>query len=85
VATRAGGSPEIIQDHKNGLLVQPGNGPALAAGIEELLSDPVKAQRLAAEGHRTAMHEFHVDCMVERTIDAYEQLVGDGIKESIHS
>ena len=77
VATRAGGSPEIIRHRSNGLLVEPGSGPALAAAIEHLLSNPEESQQLAAEGHRTVLESFSVDAMVEQTLQSYHELLGN--------
>ena len=36
VATRVNGVPEIIEDGKNGILVDPGNAPALPAAIQRI-------------------------------------------------
>jgi glycosyltransferase involved in cell wall biosynthesis len=40
VGTRAGGIPELIDDEVNGLLVPPGDIPALAAALDRLMSNP---------------------------------------------
>lgn len=39
IATRAGGVPEIIQDNKNGLLVEPNNNKDLARALEKLMKN----------------------------------------------
>src|SRR5205085_5695165 len=48
VATRVGGVPEIVEDGRNGLLVEPGNIGAFAAAIEAFLSDRPLQDRLRA-------------------------------------
>jgi len=48
VATRTGGVPEIVEDGRNGLLVEPGNIGAFAAAIEAFLSDRPLQDRLRA-------------------------------------
>jgi glycosyltransferase involved in cell wall biosynthesis len=40
VSTDVGGIAEIVRDGENGLLVPPGNSPALAAAIKKIADDP---------------------------------------------
>jgi glycosyltransferase involved in cell wall biosynthesis len=54
VATRVGGVPEEVEDGRSGLLVPPGDPPALAEAIRIVLSDPALRARFAAEGSRRA-------------------------------
>ncbi len=46
VATRVGGTPELIEDSKTGLLVDSGDAVGLAAALQRLLEDPVLCQQL---------------------------------------
>jgi glycosyltransferase involved in cell wall biosynthesis len=48
VGARAGGIPDIVEDGRNGLLVEPGDARALAAAIERILVEPGLAERLGA-------------------------------------
>lgn len=48
VATRVGGIPELVVDGETGLLVPPGDLPALAQALDRLVADPVLAERLGA-------------------------------------
>ena len=75
VGTRAGGTPEVLCHDKNGLLVEPANGAALAGAIEELLSNPERGHRLAAEGRRTVLDSFSAENMVEKTLECYRDLL----------
>jgi glycogen synthase len=47
VATRVGGIPEVVEDGRTGLLVPPGDVPALASAIDRVLAEPDLAKRLA--------------------------------------
>jgi glycosyltransferase involved in cell wall biosynthesis len=53
VITPVGSIPEVITDHENGLLVQPGDVPALTAALAELISDDALRTRLAKSARAT--------------------------------
>ena len=54
VATRVGGTADLVHDGVNGLLVPPRDPAALAAAVSSILADPVAAARLSAAARRTA-------------------------------
>jgi glycosyltransferase involved in cell wall biosynthesis len=54
VATRAGGTPEIVEHEANGLLVDRGDPAALAAALERMLDEVGLAERLGAAAHASA-------------------------------
>jgi glycosyltransferase involved in cell wall biosynthesis len=66
VATAVGGTPELVQDGKNGRLIAPQDDDALHLVLSELLSTPLERQRLAV-GARQSLVSFSVDAMVEAT------------------
>jgi glycosyltransferase involved in cell wall biosynthesis len=54
VTTAVGAIPELVRDGESGLVVPPGEVPALAAAIARLLGDPALCARLAANARATA-------------------------------
>ncbi len=54
VASRVGGIPDLVEDGRNGLLVEPGDTGALAGALVHVLTDPELAQRLAGGAHASA-------------------------------
>jgi glycosyltransferase involved in cell wall biosynthesis len=46
IATRTGGVAEVLEDERNGLVVEPGDLDALTASIERFFADPELAARL---------------------------------------
>jgi len=75
VATRVGGVPDLIEDGVHGLLVDPGDEPALTAAIRRMLGDPEAARRMGEAARERRRHEFTVDLMVRRFEALYERLV----------
>jgi glycosyltransferase involved in cell wall biosynthesis len=75
VATRVGGTPDLVEDRQTGLLVPPADPPALAEAILDLLDTPGRAARMGAEGRRRAL-EFGMDRLIERTDALYCRALG---------
>jgi L-malate glycosyltransferase len=75
VATRVGGSPELVRDGVTGFLVPPQDPAALAKAIDELLSEPDRARRLGQAGRRRVAEHFSLERMVKDTERLYESLL----------
>ncbi len=75
VATRTNGAIECVEDGKTGLLCEIGNAEDLASKLDELLSDPERAEGMGRAGRIRAQstfsearyaNEFH--CMISEAI-----------------
>lgn len=75
IASRGGGTDEIIEHEKTGLLVEPGNAEQLADFIIELLSNKEKALFISANGQRNVFERFSNDKYVENTTRIYKELL----------
>lgn len=70
IATRTGGSPELIVDGESGVLVTPGDAHGIAAAIASLAADPARARRIGANGRRRIAEHFNL----QDSIAAHEAL-----------
>lgn len=75
VATRVGGTPEILDDGVTGLLVPPCDAPALAGAIGRLLENEALAQRLGEAARARAVQRFSMHQMVRQTEGLYRALL----------
>lgn len=75
VATRVGGTPEIIHDGEDGIMIPPGNAEAIAEAVSRIIEDPSLAARLSAKGRGRAEEAFSLDAMVRHTQDLYLELL----------
>jgi len=78
VSSAIAGTDELIEDGRDGLLVAPGDAPALAAALRRLLADAGLRAAFAAAGRRRVEAEFTRERMAERVTGVYEELLGSG-------
>ncbi|MGE0448246.1 MAG: glycosyltransferase [Vicinamibacterales bacterium] len=76
VATRAGGIPEVVDEGRSGLLVEPRDARQLAAAILRLLSDRALRERMAEAGYLRVRERFTVERMVAETASIYARIAG---------
>ena len=74
VATRVGGLPDVIEDGRDGVLVEPGDPRALAGAIGGVLGEPDFAAQLGAAARRRQVGEFGIDVTVRAVERIYEGL-----------
>ena len=81
VASRVGGIPEIVVEGESGYLVDyDADEPrafttALAARIQELLSDPARASKMGKAGRQRVMDRFGWPSIAAGTLDLYNSLL----------
>jgi len=64
VATRVGGTPEVVLDGETGLLVPPGDPVALAQAILRIGRDPERGLRMGQAGRGRVEQQFDIRRMV---------------------
>ncbi len=75
VATQVGGSPEIVEDGVNGLLVPPADAEALAGAICRLLENRALAGNLGQAGRRRVFTHYSLEQAVATTERLYRDLL----------
>ncbi len=61
LATRFSGIPELIVDGETGMMVPPGDAPALAEGLARMIADPDLRLRLGRAGERRVRQDFDMN------------------------
>jgi glycosyltransferase involved in cell wall biosynthesis len=64
IATRGGGATEIIEHRRTGLLVNPGDVPALVEAISWSLAAREQANEMARRGREAAQQRFSLEAMM---------------------
>jgi glycosyltransferase involved in cell wall biosynthesis len=75
IATRGGGSCEIIRDKENGLLIEPFSENELIENIICLHNNPLKRNELGINAKNTVINYFSIEKMLENYLQLYDSLI----------
>ncbi len=76
VATRVGGTPEVVEHGRTGLLVPPEDPAALAGALRRMALDPAARRSFGRRGRDRVQSEFSLERMAERILDLYCEVLG---------
>lgn len=71
LATRVGGTPEVVVDGETGLLVPPSDPHQLAAALTALVGNRTRARDMGQAALRQARAQFGIDRQVRRTVELW--------------
>ena len=75
VATRLEGSTDgLIDDHVNGLLIEPDDEAGMTASLQRLLTDADVAARLGAPRADTVLERYSIEKTAALWLAAYQEL-----------
>jgi glycosyltransferase involved in cell wall biosynthesis len=77
VATAVGGTPELIEDGRSGLLVPPGDSAALAAGISRVMASPGLARTLGRNACERVHAAFSFSAQAQQYCRFFEDVLAD--------
>jgi starch synthase len=80
LASRVGGIPEVVADGVTGMLIDYTTDSTLfeskiAAGINEMMSDPERLKKFGIAGRARAISEFGWDAVAAATIALYRSVL----------
>ena len=74
VASRVGGTSEIVVDGETGFLVPSRSPSELSRALQRLAASPQTRARLAANGRRRCVETFGINTMAANYVDRYREL-----------
>lgn len=75
VATRVGGTPEIVDDGTDGFLVEPDDAATMIEKVKILLSNEDLRRRFAENGRRKAKEKFSLRSVAQKHVAFYEKIL----------
>lgn len=77
VATDVGGTWELIEDQKTGVIVPPNDAAAFAKGVEQVLGwNSAECDTLTAAAYNHVMENFSIISVAAKHIELYKELMG---------
>lgn len=75
VATRVGGSPELVEDGKSGFLVDPESPDQIAKAVLKLLEDEGLSQEMGRKGRQKAREVFDIRDNTKNIREIYQEAI----------
>ena len=75
LASKTGGIPELIEDQRDGLLIEPGNIQLWADALDNVITNPELRRKLGQTGRERALRDFNLQRSVNRELDFFEGLL----------
>jgi len=75
ISTNIPPTPEIVNDGKNGILVEPNSPKAIAKAMEYIVKNPIKAQKMGENGYRNVVNNFHSNITHSKITKLYEKIL----------
>lgn len=75
IGAKAGGIPAVIDDQKDGVLVDFGDVPALIEAVRLLLVDKALNRRMGDNGRKKVSTQYNWESLTEKMLGVYEELL----------
>ena len=73
IASGVGGTPELVQNQINGVLLEPNDVDGIAGALETYFNDDVTRRKHGAASRNMAEHAFSIQQMVRQYCDVYKK------------
>jgi glycosyltransferase involved in cell wall biosynthesis len=74
VASRVGGTPEVVEDGETGMLVPPSDASALAEALASLVRSPEAMERMGHAGRQRVAERFGAERMASEIEEVYREV-----------
>lgn len=75
ISTNVGGIPKVIDNNKNGIMIEPGNKTELYNVIEKLIVDKQFKEKIAVAGYEKAKEKFNIENNIKEVYNIYVELM----------
>lgn len=75
ISTNVGGIPQVIDNNKNGILIEPGDKKQLYNSIEKLIKDKKFKEKIGNAGYEKANSKFNIENNINEIYSIYRELM----------
>jgi len=75
VVSNIGGLPEVVENNRTGIIVEPKNAEQAAEAINKLIADPELRLKMGEQGRKMVREKYEWNLCVEKLIQIYKGLV----------
>jgi len=75
IVTDVGGNPDIIENGKEGFLVEPGDYKTIAQYLKFLIENPVKRRKMSIAAREKAIREFDFNMMIKKYCNFFNYIL----------
>lgn len=75
ISTNVGSIPKVIENMKNGIVIEPGNKTELKKSIEKLINDKELCNKISKEAYSTANEKFNIKKNIDKIITLYDSII----------
>jgi glycosyltransferase involved in cell wall biosynthesis len=75
VVSNVGGLPEVVENNKTGIIIEPQNIEQTAEAIDRLTADPELRAEMGEQGRRMVQEKYEWNKCVDKVIEIYTNLV----------
>lgn len=76
IASRTGGTPELVNEGADGLLFDPGDWQALASHMQALIREPDLAAQMGKSGRAKVEERYSIRAYIESMLQIYAKVLG---------
>jgi len=76
VATGYSGTPELVRDRVDGLLIKERDLPGIMEALRQLATDPAARMSMGNSGHNRVAQLHDIDRLNDQLVDRYQELIG---------
>ena len=75
IAANVGGVPDLVEDGKNGLMIQQKDQASMRGAVQALLDNPDRARELATTARQQARERYHPLVIARRHVEIYREVL----------
>ncbi|MGE5810037.1 MAG: glycosyltransferase [Ignavibacteria bacterium] len=75
IVSNAGGLPEVVENNRTGLIIEPKNIEQTADAIDKLVNDPELRCKMGEEGRKLVREKYEWSNCLDKLIKIYEEVV----------